>query len=1272
MGRQPFCDAFARKRRLRVERLEDRRMLAVFTVDNLDDLPVDSAGDAPGSLRQAIFDANALAGADTIVFDSELTESGPVTLELLHDDLIITSNLTITGPGADLLTIDASQSAATHVEGSRVFDVNDNNSNLVDVFISGLTLTGANVEHPGGAIRSHENLTLTNSVITGNDSDRGAGLYNRFGTMKVINSTVSHNLGPETGGLGAGITNWEGTLIVTDSTINDNGFVLCSICGTYKGGGGIFNHKGSATITGSSIFHNSGGGIYSSGLDGPADVTIVGSSINDNVFGFLGARGLSLNKSLSSIADSFINDNEDGGIFNRLESLTIAGSTISGNDATNGAGIYNLAANLTISETTISGNTATADGGGLHHAEGDLTVTASTISGNSALEGGGLRVRTSPYTTEAMRITNTTVSGNTAAVGAGLWVRSFTGDTFDLAHSTVTTNTVDVFGGGIYFFASTGVDTIDHSIVAGNVRDDGGRDDIDGDVEARFSLVGDDTNATIIDNGGNLIGTGVDPIDPQLAPLADNGGPTLTHRLLFISSAIDAGDEDFVAPPAFDQRGDPFARVFDGDGDSIDRIDMGAFESEAVVFLVDTLDDESDGDYGEGDFSLREAIELSNASATLETIGFDSALDGGTITLSLLLGELEVTSSVIIETTGLADGLTVDAAGSDITPGVIDGFGTRVFVVDDGDDGALIEVTISGLTIMGADYANEGGAIFNDEVLKVVGSTITGNAAQWGGGIYNAEFGDLTVTGSTISGNTATATGSGGGVYNFGGTASISQSTITQNFAPDGGGIKNVNSGDLSVLGSTVHDNSASGSGGGIVNDGSTLIVEDSTITGNDANLGAGIYNASGETNITRSTISGNVAGSSGGGVLNGFGQLVVTDSTLSGNSAGYGGGIYIGGQNSFDTTITNTTISSNTASLGGGGMYNFQGNVFLAHSTITDNEAPTGEGSGVYTWADPLTALTTVYSSIVAGNVHSDVDGATGLGVTSFVSDGYNLVGVGAAQNAFDDPSDQVGELDPGLGPLQDNGGPTFTHGLLPGSPAIDAGDPGFVLPPDFDQRGTGFDRVRDGDGTAGPRIDIGALEAQSIPTPELLGDYNLNDVVDAADYVVWRKTLGTGGIAAFSGADGSGNGLIDQADHNVWRANFGNVPPPGAGNGTSVERGMGNEEGNTSVTEPVAAERAADAAAGLRGIAKWETFGQRTVRGEETHALLRRETRAQRLASGRDDALLAWLALRMDGEHELAVDRASGREVGAHNATDDLFAELDVSFDALAYVFE
>ena len=145
-------------------------------------------------------------------------------------------------------------------------------------------------------------------------------------------------------------------------------------------------------------------------------------------------------------------------------------------------------------------------------------------------------------------------------------------------------------------------------------------------------------------------------------------------------------------------------------------------------------------------------------------------------------------------------------------------------------------------------------------------------------------------------------------------------------------------------------------------------------------------------------------------------------------------------------------------------------------------------------------------------------------------------------------------------LGPLADNGGPTMTHALLAGSPAINAGDPAAMASmggvPQFDQRGAPFTRV------SGGRIDIGAIERQPIPAA-VFGDYNQNGVVDAADYVVWRNTLGTTGVPAYSGADGDGDTTIDQDDYGVWRAHFGQtVPAVGAGSGAGQASSVVSQE--------------------------------------------------------------------------------------------------------------
>ena len=174
-----------------------------------------------------------------------------------------------------------------------------------------------------------------------------------------------------------------------------------------------------------------------------------------------------------------------------------------------------------------------------------------------------------------------------------------------------------------------------------------------GTVSLAFSLLGVDTGATITDNGGNLIGTAAAPVDPLLGPLADNGGPTLTHALMPGSPALDAGDPAAVAGmngvPEFDQRGAPFTRVYDVDGVGGPRIDIGAYEAQPFTLVVDTLADESDGDFSAGDFSLREAIEFANTHAGHDTIEFSPALTAsGPATIVLTHGELAITDAVTI------------------------------------------------------------------------------------------------------------------------------------------------------------------------------------------------------------------------------------------------------------------------------------------------------------------------------------------------------------------------------------------------------------------------------------------------------------------------------------------------------------------------------------------------------------------------------------------------------------------------------------------------
>ena len=285
---------------------------------------------------------------------------------------------------------------------------------------------------------------------------------------------------------------------------------------------------------------------------------------------------------------------------------------------------------------------------------------------------------------------------------------------------------------------------------------------------------------------------------------------------------------------------------------------------------------------------------------------------------------------------------------------------------------------------------------------------------------------------------------------------------------------------------------------------GKTIAISGFTIrNGHAGNAGGGIDNENNDTlMITNCTVSGNTAGL-GGGMFNG-GPLTIGSMTVSGNSAANGGGIYNSGGGT--ATITNSTFSGNTAS-SGGGIFNI-GTFTITNSTLSNNSASLG--GGVFN-NETLQIGDTILNMGASGANISDFGTVTSLG--------YNLSSDNGG-GVLTGPGDQI-NTDPLLGPLQNNGGPTFTHALSPGSPAINTGDPTFTPPPSFDQRGPGFVRVVSG------RIDKGSFEVQAAPGPQ----YQIFDIgvvqpgdtasqgfgVSRAGIAVGRS-LRTGGSQAFT----------------------------------------------------------------------------------------------------------------------------------------------------------
>ncbi|RYZ82958.1 MAG: T9SS type A sorting domain-containing protein, partial [Proteobacteria bacterium] len=246
-----------------------------------------------------------------------------------------------------------------------------------------------------------------------------------------------------------------------------------------------------------------------------------------------------------------------------------------------------------------------------------------------------------------------------------------------------------------------------------------------------------------------------------------------------------------------------------------------------------------------------------------------------------------------------------------------------------------------------------------------------------------------------------------------------------------------------------------------------------STIVGNDARReGGGLWNQTGATlNVNNCTIDANTASGpdathGGGGIFNNGGTLAINSSTLSNNvvdgALGNGGGLHV---KTGSATILTSTFSGNSSLANGGGIYS-NASLNVNASTVADNNAV--NGGGIYNNSATPAVLKNTISATNSATMGTDVWSLA----NGFTSGGYNLIGSDDASVFTAIASDIEGgatAVDPLLGPLANNGGTTFTHALLTGSPAYNTGDPADLF---NDQIGMGvFGGIR----------DIGAYEAQS-----------------------------------------------------------------------------------------------------------------------------------------------------------------------------------------------
>ncbi len=1032
------------------ERLEDRTLLAVFTVSTLNDTFDASPGDGfaadtigATSLRAAIQEANALAGRDTIVLPSgtyTLAITGINEDSSARGDLDVTSDILIMGAGASRTFIDAA-------DLDRVFDVRPG-ANLI---LTGVTLRNGLAVNAAG-IRNAGSLELIDSVVTGNDASGaanslGGGIGNASGTLTLTRVTVSNNTATVHGG---GLYSSGGSVVVTDSSFSGNSATV--------DGGGISIFTGTLQIADSTISNNTagfdGGGLS---IDG-ANVTATRITVSGN----------------TAV--------EDGGGINVIGDgeLRVFDSSITTNSTSTGfgGGIRNYQSTLGVTETTITGNQAGRSGGGIDNDAGLFELTNSLLTANTAIQnGGGLN---NYFGT--VGISNSTFSANTANLNGG-GIHNGDQSTVTIVNSTLTSNSVSSgVGGGINNLTTA---RLANTIIAGNL---GSGPDLAGAFTSLGNnLVGDIGFASGLADGvnGDQVGGGFTPLDAMLSPLQDNGGSTFSHALLVGSPAIDAGNGNGVA--VTDQTG--LSRILDGNSDGTDTVDIGAVEFRDGIrtFTVTVLTDSTDVSFGNGlaednagETSLRAAIQEANALPGETRI----VLPAGIHQLSLFdadFDEAETSSFSGIEDLDVFGKLTIEGAGQ-----------TQTFI-DAGDLFRVLHVvpggslTLKNLTVQNGNDIFGGGVYVNGgqltlEDATVASSTATGSVAISHGGGIAMESSSLTLTRATLTGNSAAV--DGGGLYVRNSAVTLNESSVLNNSAArSGGGIALVNS-NVQINGSTVSSNSSTDDGGGIaIGSGSVVSVATTTISSNSSDdFGGGLYVVGGSLFLIDSTIADNQAASSGGGINNEQGAITIRRTTINNNTAAVSGG----GIDNFQGTIgvSQTTISGNTAGSFGGGIINFaDGAIELQSSTVVNNTS--GDFGGGLWNSGIAQSGNTIIARNSGVNGSPDISGSVSSLGTNLVGNGVGSTGIvnGVGGNLVGTTANPI---DPGLTPLQDSGGPNLTHLPLYGSAAIDGGLT--ALPTVVDQRG----RVRIGvSRLGGPKVsDIGAVEFAGISLSAGLND--------------------------------------------------------------------------------------------------------------------------------------------------------------------------------------
>ena len=861
-------------RRLAIEQLEDRRLLATITVDSEADnttadteltlreatLLVNEAGDAATALGRAltveeaaqIDDVTEAFGTnDTIEFDATLSGQ---TILLGGSHLEIFNPVRVDAAALDEnVTIDAQQD-------SRIFYISSFNGNMT---IAGLTLTGGStVGEPtskGGAIyhgfTGLSDLTISECMIIGNTSETGGGGIYSSRTMTITDSNISDN--DTTYGNGGGIRSRGLTLI--NSVVSGNS----AVGGT---GGGIycadFITLSGSTVSGNSSLGN-GGGIL---VGVRTEFTLTDSTVSGNSTTGHSAHGGGISAGRVTLINSAVSGNsttgdnsKGGGIF--ASTLTLTASRVSGNSTAGataaGGGMFVSSGGVMATDSTISGNSTTGNDaeGGAFFSSNYVMLIWSTVSGNSTMgsgaNGGGIS------TGGTLTLMQSTVNGNStmgsAANGGGI----STGGTLMLMQSTVSGNSTmgsAANGGGVSVGDSL---MLTQSTVSGNSTS--GENSHGGGIYAEADATF--TNSTVANN--------------HAIHATATGGGIWNDDQIVISSSIVADNTAAGGMPDIN----PGTGSLDVDYSLIEQIGLpliGVGNTTGIDPLLGPLADKG------GPTQVHElllgspAIDAGDPSIVFDALQFDQrgnpflrVAHGGVAGLRADMGAVESQAlpglSLVVDT-------PIDENDGDYSTG---DFSLREAIgLANGSIGAnTISFSAAMFATPQTSLLKLGEMVMNDAVTLIgPGQQFLTIDAQEQSRIFNitADTGDFAISGLTLTGGKTTDSsflGAGGAIRSdttFG-NLTIADSTISDSSSGEsGGGISS--RGHLTLTNSIVSGNSATGEGGGV--SAIDLTISDSMVIGNSTTLLGGGINAFVVVSITNSTVSDNSAGSAGGGIV--------------------------------------------------------------------------------------------------------------------------------------------------------------------------------------------------------------------------------------------------------------------------------------------------------------------------------------------------------------------------------------------------------------------